>query len=99
MLAGRIEKRYYITYFLGQVTGFLGAHACGDHPRPEAPRNGSGFIPMVESSLKEKSLTPAVEDKGNILVVDDTAENLDLLSGILTQEGFCVRPAKSGRMA
>lgn len=37
--------------------------------------------------------------RGNILVVDDTFENLDLLSEILTKAGFEFRPAMSGRMA
>lgn len=36
---------------------------------------------------------------GNILVVDDTFQNLDLLSEILTKDGFEFRPAMSGRMA
>jgi len=38
-------------------------------------------------------------DKGNILVVDDTFENLDLLSSVLGQEGYEVRPVSEGRMA
>lgn len=37
--------------------------------------------------------------KGNVLVVDDTPQNLDLLSEILTGDGFDVRPAKSGGLA
>jgi len=32
----------------------------------------------------------------NILVVDDTPDNLRLLMGILVQEGYCVRPVSSG---
>jgi len=39
------------------------------------------------------------ESQGNILVVDDTPANLDLLSEILTKDGFEVRPAKSGGLA
>ena len=38
-------------------------------------------------------------DKGNVLIVDDTPQNLDLLSEILTGDGFDVRPAKSGGLA
>ena len=38
-------------------------------------------------------------DKGDILVVDDTAANLKLLSNILTQNGYRVRAARSGEMA
>lgn len=37
--------------------------------------------------------------QGNILVVDDTYQNLELLSEILTRDGFEFRPAMSGRMA
>jgi DNA-binding NtrC family response regulator len=37
--------------------------------------------------------------KGNVLVVDDTPQNLDLLSEILSGDGFDVRPAKSGGLA
>jgi len=36
---------------------------------------------------------------GNILVVDDTIENLNLLSSILEQEGYEVRPVPDGQMA
>lgn len=37
--------------------------------------------------------------KGNILVVDDTPDNLRLLSAMLTAEGFEVRKALNGQMA
>jgi DNA-binding NtrC family response regulator len=40
-----------------------------------------------------------LEDRGNVLVVDDTPQNLDLLAEILTRDGFEVRPAKSGGLA
>jgi DNA-binding response OmpR family regulator len=36
---------------------------------------------------------------GNILVVDDTKENLRILADALGEEGYKVRPALSGRMA
>ncbi|MHB1399641.1 MAG: sigma-54-dependent transcriptional regulator [Trichloromonadaceae bacterium] len=39
------------------------------------------------------------EVAGNVLVVDDTVQNLDLLSEILTRGGFEVRPAKSAKLA
>jgi DNA-binding NtrC family response regulator len=39
------------------------------------------------------------EGKGNILVVDDTVQNLDLLSEILAGDGYQVRPVKSGGLA
>jgi signal transduction histidine kinase len=37
--------------------------------------------------------------KGNILVVDDTPDNLRLLSAVLTAQGYDVRKALSGKMA
>jgi sigma-B regulation protein RsbU (phosphoserine phosphatase) len=40
--------------------------------------------------------TPA---KGNILVVDDTPANLRLLSGLLADQGYKVRPVINGQMA
>lgn len=36
---------------------------------------------------------------GEILVVEDTPSSLDLLSELLTQAGYTVRPAQEGRMA
>jgi PAS domain S-box-containing protein len=37
--------------------------------------------------------------KGTILIVDDEPDALALLAGILTQEGYRVRPADSGKLA
>ncbi|MFM9263698.1 response regulator [Tychonema sp. BBK16] len=37
--------------------------------------------------------------QGNILVVDDTLENLHLLSGILSKKGYQVRPVPNGKLA
>lgn len=37
--------------------------------------------------------------QGNILVVDDTPENLHLLSGILSKKGYQVRPVPNGKLA
>lgn len=37
--------------------------------------------------------------KGNILIVDDNPKNLRLLSAVLTQNGYKVRPAPGGQMA
>lgn len=42
---------------------------------------------------------PSISTKSNILVVDDSAENLRILSSMLTEEGFAVRCARSGLMA
>src|SRR4051812_38693505 len=38
-------------------------------------------------------------DQATILVVDDTPANLNVLSAILTQQGYKVRPANSGEVA
>ena len=37
--------------------------------------------------------------KGSVLVVDDNHDNLRLLTGILTEKGYKVRPAPSGLLA
>jgi len=37
--------------------------------------------------------------KGNVLLVDDNPSNLRLLSGMLTEKGYKVRPAPSGALA
>jgi len=42
---------------------------------------------------------PTADSAANILVVDDTVENLRLLSGLLGEHGFHVRPVPSGRLA
>ncbi|MDX2273271.1 MAG: EAL domain-containing protein [Cyanobacteriota bacterium] len=42
---------------------------------------------------------PALESKGNILVVDDTLANLRLLESLLTGQGYKVRKVLSGPMA
>ena len=39
------------------------------------------------------------EAKGNILVVDDTLDNINLLATMLTELGYKVRKALSGQMA
>ncbi len=36
---------------------------------------------------------------GNILIVDDTRANLDVLAGMLREHGYKVRPAPNGRLA
>jgi signal transduction histidine kinase len=45
------------------------------------------------------SLTSSQNYKGNILVVDDTPDNLRLLSAMLTGQGYEVRKALNGKMA
>ncbi|MGO9412567.1 MAG: two-component system response regulator [Spirochaetia bacterium] len=45
------------------------------------------------------SASPASPARGSILVVDDTAANLTLLSRMLGERGYRVRPVPSGRLA
>jgi len=52
----------------------------------------------IESNIADQLLDPG-EIKGDILVVDDSRENLQLLSKILTKEGYRVRLAVSGQLA
>ena len=40
-----------------------------------------------------------IQPNGTILIVDDNSANLGVLSDALSQEGFEVRVAKSGKMA
>jgi PAS domain S-box-containing protein len=44
-------------------------------------------------------MTQNLSLKENILIVDDTPDNLNLLSEILTERGYKVRPAPSGKLA
>ncbi|MEG4445778.1 response regulator [Microcoleus sp. AT9_B5] len=46
---------------------------------------------MTSTSLKT--------NRANILVVDDTPENLRLLAGILSEKGYQVRPVPNGKLA
>ena len=41
----------------------------------------------------------ATKDKADVLVVDDTPANLRLLSRMLTDNGYKVRPVPNGRLA
>ena len=43
--------------------------------------------------------TPPTQTSANILMVDDTAANLQLLTGMLKGRGYKVRPVSSGEMA
>src|SRR5437867_8429419 len=47
----------------------------------------------------EKIMTESSKPQADILVVDDTPANLNVLSTILTQQGYKVRPANSGELA
>src|SRR5919202_739597 len=42
---------------------------------------------------------PTSPTKGNILIVDDVPENLRLLSTMLTEQGYKVRPVINGKLA
>jgi two-component system sensor histidine kinase/response regulator len=44
-------------------------------------------------------MNPQTDSPGNVLVVDDTAENLRLLASMLGDKGYKVRPVTSGRHA
>lgn len=57
---------------------------------------------IMEELLEKSSQCPEKQvfnDRGNVLIVDDTPQNLDLLSEILRGDGFDVRPAKSAGLA
>ncbi|HAA31021.1 MAG TPA: hybrid sensor histidine kinase/response regulator, partial [Cyanobacteria bacterium UBA8553] len=41
----------------------------------------------------------STSSKGNILVVDDTPANLNLLIKMLSEQGYKVRPVPSGKLA
>lgn len=44
-------------------------------------------------------MKPPSSQKADILIVDDTVENLQLLSSILNDHGYSVRPVPSGKLA
>jgi len=46
-----------------------------------------------------KQLTPEVQKTPDILVVDDTPANLQLLAGMLKGRGYRVRPVPTGKLA
>ena len=55
------------------------------------------YFDMTNSSVETGQITGQI--KGEILVVDDSRENLQLLSRILTAEGYKVRLAVTGKLA
>jgi sigma-B regulation protein RsbU (phosphoserine phosphatase) len=60
------------------------------HDQADAPKGSALPVPSVaEGSLP----------KGNILIVDDTPANLHLLSKMLTEQGYRVRPVPDGSLA
>ncbi len=54
---------------------------------------------MDSPGKKKMSKSPLDAPKGNILVVDDTPDNLRVLSSMLTKQGHTVRKALNGQMA
>ncbi|MGC8719151.1 MAG: response regulator, partial [Thermodesulforhabdaceae bacterium] len=54
----------------------------------------------LTTKLPDPGKEPAQRDhKGNILVVDDTKENLDMLTTLLIHHGYLARPVPNGEMA
>ena len=43
--------------------------------------------------------TPGATSKGNVLIVDDTPANLQLLAGLLRERGYKPRPVPNGKLA
>jgi len=54
---------------------------------------------MSNEQLAISNQQLARNNKGNILLVDDTPANLRLLTGILSEQGYKVRPACDGFQA
>ena len=49
--------------------------------------------------MNPQNAKPAAGQPANILVVDDTPANLQVLAGMLKDRGYKVRPAPSGKLA
>ena len=49
--------------------------------------------------MKPEKLERIAEQSASILIVDDTAANLQVLAGMLKDRGYKVRPVPSGRLA
>ena len=54
---------------------------------------------LQKSAIDQPTHPPTANILANILVVDDTPANLRLLAGILTEQGYTVRPARDGNQA
>ncbi len=55
--------------------------------------------PMALGKIESIDIDKSENTKGNILIVDDLAENLQLLTDILTKLGYKVRSVTNGKMA
>lgn len=53
----------------------------------------------LETKPMNSPTTPAAESQGNVLLVDDIPENLQLLGDLLVKLGYTVRSVTSGKMA
>src|SRR5262249_59935794 len=70
-------------------------------PRSRARRRAHGDgarLPTGGAPRAPRKRRPAMS-KGELFIVDDNANNLSLLSGILREDGYGVRVAGSGRRA
>ena len=58
--------------------------------------SGNALIHITEPEINQNSQPPC---QGDILIVDDTPDNIRFLSTILLEQGYTVRKAINGRMA
>src|SRR6476620_243289 len=72
--------------------------ASGGWPRVSSTKNFSIYSARA-ISLKPEKLECAAEQYANILIVDDTHANLQVLAGMLKERGYKVRPVPSGKLA
>ncbi|HAZ48711.1 MAG TPA: response regulator [Cyanobacteria bacterium UBA11369] len=61
--------------------------------------NRNATSPMAFEKIESSDIDKSEAPKGNILIVDDLAENLQLLTDILTKRGYKVRSVTNGKMA
>src|SRR6478736_5952251 len=66
-------------------------------PRVSSTKNFSIYSARA-ISLKPEKLKCAAEQSANILIVDDTHANLQVLAGMLKERGYKVRPVPSGKL-
>src|SRR5688500_8738406 len=71
---------------------------CGKNIRPSSDCAGRPACEMRASMNSEKPIKSAGQ-AANILVVDDTPANLQVLAGMLKDRGYKVRPVPSGKLA
>src|SRR5690242_1766576 len=71
---------------------------CAGWPRISSTKNFSIYLARA-ISLKPEKLECAAEQSASILIVDDTAANLQVLAGMLKERGYKVRPVPSGKLA